>query len=214
MRIAIVVALLIAGVLGYFALNAKNQQAETAPATGVANRLKSAAESVIVRQVETPECAKLLNNIKSKTSATVQKITPSGHEVLLEHAATKSTISLDCSTPAKMTMTFISKDSAPTDAWYSVIGNASDILVGRDASAIIAEARKCLTIAKKDKTTSAEEDEAGMDIDCSLPEDGETGFLVAVMPFDPAAAPPPPRKADPKPPVSPKAKPVGKHHKQ
>lgn len=155
-------------------------------AASVGDRIKNAANTAIVKEIENPECDRLLQNIKGKTAALVQKISPSGHEILLAHAATKSTISLDCSTPSKMSMTFISKDTSPTDDWFTVIGASSDLLVGKEPSLIIAEARKCLSAAKKDPTTSAQEEVSGFDVDCALPEGDESGYLVAVMAADPA----------------------------
>ena len=81
-------------------------------------------------------------------------------------------------------MTFISNDASQTPEWFKVIGDASDILVNKSSGAVIEEAKKCLALAKHDPTTSAEEDEGGIDIDCSLPGDNEKGFLVAVMAGD------------------------------
>lgn len=189
MRIAIIIFLLIAAGAGYVIFGG-DKSPESSSALGVGGRIKNAATSAIVSEIENPECLKLLNNIKGKTSAAVQKISPAGHEILLDHLATKSTISLDCSTPSKMSMTFISKDSSPTDEWFKVIGASSDMLVNKDPSLIIAEAKKCLAVAQKDPTTSAQEEVSGIDVDCALPEGDESGFLVAVMAADLSAAPP------------------------
>lgn len=217
MRIGIIIFLLIAAGVGYVIFGG-NKSSESSASLGVGGRIKNAATSVLVHEIENPECLKLLNNIKGKTSAAVQKISPAGHEILLEHLTTKSTISLDCSEPSKMSMTFISKDSSPTDEWFRVIGDSSDLLVNKDPSLIIAEARKCLSAAQKDPTTSAQEEVSGIDVDCALPEGDESGFLVAVMAADPSAAPAAPAAAK-APEVKSKAKETahpasgGKHHK-
>ena len=216
MRIAIILFVLIAAGAGYMIFG--GDKSPESASTGVGGRIKNAATSVLVREIENPECLKLLNNIKSKTSATVQKISPAGHEILLDHIATKSTISLDCSTPSKMSMTFISKDSSPTDEWFKMIGDSSDALVGKEPALIIAEAKKCLAVAEKDPTTSAQEEVSGIDVDCALPESDESGFLVAVMAADPSAAvakPPVVKTPESKPKAKESAHPAnsGKHHK-
>lgn len=195
MRTLIIMLVLIAAGAAFFVFGGDRRTSDQSATVGVGDRIKNVATTVLVKEIENPECAKLLDNIKRKTAAVVQKILPSGHEVLLEHPATKSTISLDCSTPSKMTMTFISKDTSPTDDWFTVIGGASDMLVNKDPSLIIAEARKCLSAAKKDPTTSAQEEISGFDVDCALPEGDESGYLVAVMAADPAAARQPDAKA-------------------
>ena len=187
MRLIIILLGMIAAGAAFFVFGGDRRASELSGVSGVGDRIKNVATTVIVKEIENPECTKLLDNIKRKTAAVVQKISPSGHEVLLGHAATKSTISLDCSTPSKMTMTFISKDMSPTDDWFMVIGASSGLLVNRDPSLIIAEARKCLAVAKKDPTTSAQEEVSGVDVDCALPEGDESGYLVAVMGADPAA---------------------------
>jgi hypothetical protein len=161
-----IIILLIAAGAGYFYFGKSDKNLQVMSSTNIENRLESAARSLVVREIENPECVKLLNNITEKTSATVQKISPQGHEVLLAHAETKSTISLDCSQPSKMSMTFISNDASLTPEWFKVIGDASDILVNKSSAAVIEEAKKCLALAKRDPTTSAEEDEGGIDIDC------------------------------------------------
>ena len=195
MKAIVIVLVLIAAAAAFFVFGGDRRSAELAGTVGVGERIKNAATTVIVKEIENPECAKLLGNIKSKTAAVVQKISPSGHEILLGHPATKSTISLDCSTPSKMSLTFISKDTSPTDDWFNVIGASSDVLVNKDPSLIIDEARKCLAAARKDPTTSAQEEVSGIDVDCALPEGDESGFLVAVMAADPAAAINPPQTA-------------------
>ena len=187
MRIVILVLGLIAAGAAFFVFGGDRRASEQGVAAGLGDRIKNVATTVIVKEMENPECAKLLDNIKRKTAAVVQKISPSGHEVLLGHPATKSTISLDCSTPSKMTMTFISKDLSPTDDWFTVIGASSDLLVNKEPPLIIAEARKCLSAAKKDPTTSAQEEVSGVDVDCALPEGDESGYLVAIMAADPTA---------------------------
>lgn len=192
MRTIIIMLILIAAGAAFFVFGGDRRTSDQNPAVGVGDRIKNMATTVLVKEIENPECAKLLDNIKRKTASVVQKISPSGHEVLLGHPATKSTISLDCSTPTKMTMTFISKDSSPTDDWFRVIGGASDMLVNKDPSLIIDEARRCLSAAKKDPTTSAQEEISGFDVDCALPEGDESGYLVAVMAADPAATAPQP----------------------
>jgi hypothetical protein len=186
-RTIVIALVLIAAAAAVFIFAGNRPSTDQSVATRVGDRIKNAATTVIVKEIENPECARLLQNIKGKTAALVQKISPSGHEILLAHAGTKSTISLDCSTPSKMSMTFISKDTSPTDDWFTVIGASSDLLVNRDPSLIIAEARKCLSAAKKDPTTSAQEEISGFDVDCALPEGDESGYLVAVMAADPAA---------------------------
>lgn len=195
MKAIVIVLVLIAAAAAFFVFGGDRRSAELAGTVGVGERIKNAATTVIVKEIENPECAKLLGNIKSKTAAVVQKISPSGHEILLGHPATKSTISLDCSTPSKMSLTFISKDTSPTDDWFNVIGASSDVLVNKDPLLIIDEARKCLAAARKDPTTSAQEEVSGIDVDCALPESDESGFLVAVMAADPAAAIKPPQTA-------------------
>lgn len=205
MKILGIIILLIAAGAGYFYFGKGDKNLQVTSSANIENRLESAARSLVVREIENPECVKLLNNIKEKTSATVQKISPQGHEVLLAHAETKSTISLDCSQPSKMSMTFISNDASLTPEWFKVIGDASDILVNKSSAAVIGEAKKCLALAKRDPTTSAEEDEGGIDIDCSLPGDNEKGFLVAVMAGDAS-------KTMPEPPQT-KVKAVEKPHK-
>ena len=188
MRSIIVALFLIAAGAAFLMFGGARQSSDQSASVGVGARLKNVATTVLVKEIENPECAKLLDNIKRKTAAVVQKISPSGHEVLLGHPATKSTISLDCSTPSKMTMTFISKDMSPTDDWFTVIGASSSALVNKEPSLIIAEARRCLSAAKKDPTTSAQEEVSGFDVDCALPEGDESGYLVAVMAADPSAA--------------------------
>ncbi len=187
MRTVVIAIALIAAAIAFYIFVGDSRSSEQTPSASVGDRIKSAATTAIVKEIENPECAKLLDHIKGKTTAVVQKISPSGHEILLAHPATKSTISLDCSTPTKMSMTFISKDSSPTDDWFSVIAASADLLVNRDTALIIAEARKCLSTAKKDPTTSAQEEISGIDVDCALPEGDESGYLVAVMAADPAA---------------------------
>lgn len=216
MRLVIILFVLIAAGAGYMIFGGDKSSESSAP--GVGGRIKNAATSVLVREIENPECLKLLNNIKSKTSAAVQKISPAGHEILLDHISTKSTISLDCSTPSKMSMTFISKDSSPTDEWFRVIGDSSDVLVGKEPALIISEAKKCLAVARKDPTTSAQEEVSGIDVDCALPEGDESGFLVAVMAADPSAAvakPPVVKAPESKPKSKESVHPTnsGKHHK-
>lgn len=187
MRTVVIAIALIAAAAAFFIFAGDRLSLNQSPSVGVGDRIKSAATTAIVKEIEDPECAKLLDLIKGKTAAVVQKISPSGHEILLVHPATKSTISLDCSTPSKMSMTFISKDTSPTDDWFTVIGASGDVLVKKDPALIIAEARKCLSAAKKDPTTSAQEEVSGVDVDCALPEGDESGYLVAVMAADPAA---------------------------
>lgn len=186
-KIIVIALVMIFAAAGFFIYGGDRPSSDRPMAAGVGDRIKNLATTAIVKEIENPECAKLLDHVKNKTAAIVQKISPSGHEILLGHAATKSTISLDCSTPSKMSMTFISRDASPTDDWFTLIGAASDLLVSRDPSLIIAEARTCLSAAKKDPTTSAQEETAGLDVDCALPEGDETGYLVAVMAADPAA---------------------------
>lgn len=187
MRRVVVALSFIAAAAAFVVFFGDRRSSDQSPATGVSDRIKNAASTVIVKEIENPECAKLLDHIKSKTAAVLQKISPSGHEILLVHPATKSTISLDCATSSKMSMTFISKDSSPTDDWFAVIGAAGDVLVNTEPSLIIAEARKCLSAAKKDPTTSAQEEVSGFDVDCALPQGDESGYLVAVMAADPVA---------------------------
>jgi len=195
MRTLIIMLVLIAAGAAFFVFGGDRRTSDQSATVGVGDRIKNVATTILVKEIENPECAKLLDNIKRKTAAVVQKILPSGHEVLLDHPATKSTISLDCSTPSKMSLTFISKDTSPTDDWFNVIGASSDVLVNKDPSLIIDEARKCLAAARKDPTTSAQEEVSGIDVDCALPEGDESGFLVAVMAADPAAAINPPQTA-------------------
>lgn len=211
MRIVVITLILIAAAATFFVYGDGERTMNPNVAVGVGDRIKNVATTAIVKEIENPECAKLLDNIKSKAGAVVQKISPSGHEILLGHKTTKSTISLDCSTPSKMSMTFISKDTAPTDDWFNVIGVSSDILVNKNPSLIIAEARKCLAAAKKDPTTSAQEEIFGIDVDCALPEGDESGYLVAVMAADPGAAINPPQTAAG--PQNRKQTTGGKHHK-
>lgn len=209
MRTVVIVLALIAAAAVFFIYGGDKRSSDESVAMSVGDRIKNVATTAIVKKIENPECARLLDNVKSKTAAVVQKISPSGHEILLAHAATKSTISLDCATPSKMSMTFISKDASPTDDWFTVIGASSDLLVSKDPSLIIAEARKCLSVAKKDPTTSAQEEISGFDVDCALPEGDESGYLVAVMAADPAAKIDPPKSVFQTAP----RKTGGKHHK-
>lgn len=192
-RALIITLALVAGAAAFFIFGADRQASDQGGATSVRDRIKNVATTAIVREIENPECARLLQNIKSKTAAVVQKISPSGHEILLAHPATKSTISLDCATASKMSMTFISRDSSPTDDWFTVIGASSDVLVNKEPALIIAEAKKCLSVAKKDPTTSAQEEISGFDVDCALPEGDESGYLVAVMAADPSVRIDPPK---------------------
>lgn len=189
MRIFLLFLLLVAAGAGFFLFGDKLGLRENAVVERVEEKIKSAAETALVRGIEKPECAKLLKHIRDKTGAAVERISPAGHEVLLTHAATKSTISLDCTTPARMSLTFISKDTAPSPDWFRTIGDASAALLNAAPEAIVREARKCLADAQRDASTSAGEEESGIDVDCALPEKDERGYLVAVMAADPAAGP-------------------------
>ena len=189
MRIFIVLLILVTAGAGYFFLGDKSGLRERAAVERVEDKIKSVAETALVREIENPQCSKLLSHIREKTGAAIERISPEGHEILLTHASTKSTISLDCTTPARMTLTFISKDTTPSPDWFRAIGDASSALVNAAPDAIVAEAKECLADARKDASDSAGEEESGIDVDCALPEQDERGYLVAVMAADPAAGP-------------------------
>jgi hypothetical protein len=188
-RILLLILLLVAAGAGFVLFGDRLGLRENAVVERVEEKIKSAAETALVRGIEKPQCAKLLKHIQDKTGAAVERVSPAGHEVLLTHAGTKSTISLDCTTPARMSLTFISKDTAPSPDWFRTIGDASAALVNAAPEAIVAEAKKCLADARRDASTSAGEEESGIDVDCALPEKDERGYLVAVMAADPAAGP-------------------------
>lgn len=184
MRIFLILILFGAAVAGYIFFNNNNtnlQKLETTiESSKLGDKVKSIVEAVSVPK--SPECRKLLKNIEDKTTATVQHISTEGHEVLLNHVPTKSSISLDCSNPSRMSLTFISKDSEPTTEWYKVIASASDMLVNKEPAAIAEAVNKCIVAAKNASTTSAEKEISGIDVDCSLPEKDESGLLVAIFP--------------------------------
>jgi hypothetical protein len=188
-RILLLIFLLVVAGAGFFLFGDKLGLRENPVVERVEDKIKSAATTALVRGIEKPECAKLLKHIQEKTGAAVERISPAGHEVLLTHAGTKSTISLDCTTPARMSLTFISKDTAPSPDWFRTIGDASATLLNAAPEAIVKEAKKCLADAQRDASTSAGEEESGIDVDCALPEKDERGYLVAVMAADPAAGP-------------------------
>lgn len=188
MRNLLFILLLIAAGAGFVLFGDRLGLRENAVVERVEEKIKSAAETALVRGIEKPQCAKLLKHIQDKTGAAVERVSPAGHEVLLTHAGTKSTISLDCTTPARMSLTFISKDTAPSPDWFRTIGDASAALVNAAPEAIVAEAKKCLADARRDASTSAGEEESGIDVDCALPEKDERGYLVAVMAADPDPA--------------------------
>ncbi|MGI9230367.1 MAG: hypothetical protein ACR2HL_01370 [Methylocystis sp.] len=187
MRIFLILILFGAAVAGYIFSNSNNPSIQKLETTIESSKLGDKAKSMVeaVRTPKSPECRKLLKNIEDKTTATVQHISTEGHEVLLDHAPTKSSISLDCSNPARMSLTFISKDTEPAAEWYKVIASASDMLVNKEPAAIIEAVKKCLVAAKSASTTSAEKEISGIDVDCSLPEKDESGLLVAIFPANP-----------------------------
>lgn len=217
MRIFIVLLLLVTAGAGYFFFGDKSGLRESAVVERVEEKIKSVAETTLVREIENPQCSKLLAHVREKTGASIERISPEGHEILLTHRDTKSTISLDCTTPARMTLTFISKDTTPSPDWFRTIGDASSALVNAAPDAIIAEAKECLVDARKDASDSAGEEESGIDVDCALPEQDERGYLIAVMAADPAAGPAAHPVEKPKAPEKPKAtSPAApaKHHRK
>lgn len=187
MRIFLFLILIGSAVAGYIFLNSNNPSLQKLETTIETSKFGDKAKSMVeaVRTPKSPECRRLLKNIEDKTTATVQHISTEGHEVLLDHAPTKSSISLDCSNPSRMSLTFISKDSEPTAEWYKVIASASDMLVNKEPAAITEAVKKCLIAAKNASTTSAEKEISGIDVDCSLPEKDEAGLLVAIFPANP-----------------------------
>ena len=187
MRIFLILVLFGVAIAGYVFFNSSNPSIQKLETTIESSKLGDKAKSIVeaVRAPKSLECRKLLKNIEDKTTAKVQHISTEGHEVLLDHAATKSSISLDCSNPSRMSLTFISKDSQPTAEWYNVIASASDTLVNKEASVITEAVKKCLNAAKSASTTSAEKEISGIDVDCSMPEKDEAGLLVAIFPANP-----------------------------
>jgi hypothetical protein len=187
MKIFLLLILFGAAIAGYVFFNSNNSSLQKLETTLESSKLGDKAKSMVeaVRVPKSPECRKLLKNIEDKTTAKVQHISTEGHEVLLDHVATKSSISIDCSNPSRMSLTFISKDTVPTSEWYDVIGSASDLLVKKEPAAIIEAVKKCLAAAKSASTTSAEKEISGIDVDCSLPEKDEAGLLVAIFPANP-----------------------------
>lgn len=76
MRLIIILLGMIAAGAAFFVFGGDRRASELSGVSGVGDRIKNVATTVIVKEIENPECTKLLDNIKRKTAAVVQKSRP------------------------------------------------------------------------------------------------------------------------------------------